>query len=125
MATLDIPSIIAANAPLEAAAVSGDLMSLTNNFIKATVNSLFMILVTEIGDKTFFIAAVLAMRNARVVVYAGAMGKFICHISTSLHKLITFLSTINIRGFNCHACSLSYDGICTAKFDSSYLYPLC
>ncbi len=32
-----------------------------------------MILVTELGDKTFFIAAVLAMKNARLVVYAGAM----------------------------------------------------
>lgn len=55
----------------------GSLFSLTGNFMKATINSLFMILVTEIGDKTFFIAAVLAMRNARLVVYAGAMGKIL------------------------------------------------
>lgn len=46
----------------------------TTNFVSATVNSLMMILVTEIGDKTFFIAAVLAMRHGRLVVYAGAMG---------------------------------------------------
>ncbi len=32
-----------------------------------------MILVTELGDKTFFIAAVLAMKNGRLVVYSGAM----------------------------------------------------
>lgn len=58
------------------AAVSSEtpMLSLTNNFVSATVNSLFMILVTEIGDKTFFIAAVLAMRHARLVVYFGAMG---------------------------------------------------
>lgn len=31
--------------------------------------------VTEIGDKTFFIAAVLAMRNGRMIVYLGCMGK--------------------------------------------------
>ena len=37
-----------------------------------------MILVTEIGDKTFFIAAVLAMRHGRLVVYSGAMRKFYC-----------------------------------------------
>lgn len=54
---------------------AGSLFSMTGNFMKATINSLFMILVTEIGDKTFFIAAVLAMRNARLVVYAGAMGE--------------------------------------------------
>jgi hypothetical protein len=47
----------------------------SNDFIAATINSLFMILVTEIGDKTFFIAAVLAMRHGRLIVYAGAMGK--------------------------------------------------
>jgi putative Ca2+/H+ antiporter (TMEM165/GDT1 family) len=29
------------------------------------VNSLIMIIVTELGDKTFFIAAVLAMRQVR------------------------------------------------------------
>lgn len=51
------------------------LVSVTNNFVTAAMNSLFMILVTEIGDKTFFIAAILAMRHGRLVVYAGAMGK--------------------------------------------------
>lgn len=55
--------------------LTGSLFSMTGNFMKASINSLIMILVTEIGDKTFFIAAVLAMRNARLVVYAGAMGK--------------------------------------------------
>jgi hypothetical protein len=58
-----------------ATTAADSLLSLTNNFISATVNSLFLILVTEIGDKTFFIAAVLAMRHARLVVYAGAMGE--------------------------------------------------
>lgn len=53
------------------------LMIGTTNFVSATVNSLMMILVTEIGDKTFFIAAVLAMRHGRLVVYAGAMGEFL------------------------------------------------
>lgn len=111
MATLDIPSIVAANAPLGVAAVSGDLMSLTNNFVKATVNSLFMILVTEIGDKTFFIAAVLAMRNARVVVYAGAMGKLLFGFQVSQIHNIIFNSSC-IRRSYCNACPFSYDGIC-------------
>lgn len=39
----------------------------SSDFIAATINSLMMILVTEIGDKTFFIAAVLAMRHGRLV----------------------------------------------------------
>merc|ERR1719399_2392179 len=33
-----------------------------------------MIWATEVGDKTFFIAAILAMRHARLVVFAGALG---------------------------------------------------
>lgn len=36
--------------------------------------SLVMILVTELGDKTFFIAALLAMRKARRAVFLGAWG---------------------------------------------------
>jgi putative Ca2+/H+ antiporter (TMEM165/GDT1 family) len=45
------------------------------DFLNSTMNSLVMILVTEMGDKTFFIAAVLAMRHGRLVVYSGAMCK--------------------------------------------------
>lgn len=37
------------------------------------VSSLSMILVSEIGDKTFFIAAVMAMRQSQITVYAGAI----------------------------------------------------
>ena len=56
-----------------------------NNFVAAFINSFIMILVTEIGDKTFFIAAVLAMRNGRLVVYAGAMSALAAmHLLSSL-----------------------------------------
>lgn len=40
----------------------------------STMNTLLVILVTELGDKTFFIAAIMAMRYGRMVVYTGAMG---------------------------------------------------
>ena len=50
------------------------------SFFPAAVHSLVVILITEIGDKTFFIAAVLAMRYGRLVVYAGAMGTYyVCY----------------------------------------------
>jgi putative Ca2+/H+ antiporter (TMEM165/GDT1 family) len=42
-------------------------------FWPAFVNSLMMIWATEIGDKTFFIAAILAMTNDRMVVFSGAI----------------------------------------------------
>jgi len=56
---------------------------LGSDFATAAVNSLFMIIVTELGDKTFFIAAILAMRYGRMIVYAGAMSKN--HIPYSLN----------------------------------------
>ena len=43
-------------------------------FIHAFVASLSVIIVSELGDKTFFIAAIMAMRHSRVTVLAGALG---------------------------------------------------
>jgi putative Ca2+/H+ antiporter (TMEM165/GDT1 family) len=51
---------------------------------KAFTSSLCMILATEIGDKTFFIAAVLSMKHDRMSVFAGAIAALI---------LMTVLST--------------------------------
>lgn len=45
--------------------------------VKALVQSFAMIMVSEIGDKTFLIAAILAMRHPRVVVFAGAFGSLV------------------------------------------------
>jgi putative Ca2+/H+ antiporter (TMEM165/GDT1 family) len=45
----------------------------TVSFWTAFVNSVAMIIVTELGDKTFFIAAVLAMRHPTCIIFAGAI----------------------------------------------------
>ena len=45
----------------------------TQAFLKALFSSFSAIIATEIGDKTFFIAAVLSMRNDRVAVFGGAI----------------------------------------------------
>ncbi len=42
-------------------------------FIHAFVASISVIVVSELGDKTFFIAAIMAMRHSRLIIYAGAM----------------------------------------------------
>eukprot|EP00752_Nemacystus_decipiens_P005828 g5268.t1 len=44
------------------------------DFWTAFMNSTAMIIATEIGDKTFFIAAILAMTYPRTVVFGGAVG---------------------------------------------------
>ncbi|KAJ7871509.1 hypothetical protein B0H14DRAFT_2724454 [Mycena olivaceomarginata] len=45
--------------------------------VQALMNSFFMIIASEIGDKTFLIAAILAMRHPRVVVFCGAFGSLV------------------------------------------------
>jgi hypothetical protein len=58
---------------------------ISGDFVTGTVNSLIMIVACEIGDKTFFIAAVLAMRNGRFIVYLGSMGALaVMHILSCL-----------------------------------------
>ncbi|KAJ7756814.1 hypothetical protein DFH07DRAFT_820070 [Mycena maculata] len=44
---------------------------------QALTNSFFMIIASEIGDKTFLIAAILAMRHPRIVVFCGAFGSLV------------------------------------------------
>jgi putative Ca2+/H+ antiporter (TMEM165/GDT1 family) len=44
-----------------------------HGFWKAFTSSLAMIIATEIGDKTFFIAAVLSMKHSRSAVFLGAI----------------------------------------------------
>ncbi|RXG73530.1 Transmembrane protein [Armadillidium vulgare] len=54
--------------------ILGQFSNSTNlDFTHAFVASLTVIIVSEIGDKTFFIAAIMAMTNPRFVVFAGAM----------------------------------------------------
>ncbi|GFH30798.1 GDT1 family protein [Haematococcus lacustris] len=43
-------------------------------FYEGFAKSFLTILISEIGDKTFFIAAVMAMRNPRTTVFVGALG---------------------------------------------------
>lgn len=42
-------------------------------FAHAFIASLSVIIVSELGDKTFFIAAIMAMRHSRLVVFSGAI----------------------------------------------------
>jgi len=50
-----------------------NLVEVDLGFIHAFLASLSVIVVSELGDKTFFIAAILAMKNPRVTVFSGAM----------------------------------------------------
>lgn len=48
-------------------------VSAKDGFIGGLISSFSMIVVSELGDKTFFIAAIMAMRHSRLIVFAGAI----------------------------------------------------
>ena len=79
-------------------------------FIHAFIASISVIVVSEIGDKTFFIAAILAMRHSRLITYSGAMGALgaMTILSALLGNVVTkfvpriytyYLSSLLFAGF--------------------------
>lgn len=79
----------------------------TTRFWAAFWNSLGMILATEVGDKTFFIAAVLAMRHSQGVVFTGAISALI--VMTVLSVTIGFaLPNILPREYTHHCATLLF-----------------
>lgn len=69
-----------------------------SEFLHGFIASLSMIIVSELGDKTFFIAAIMAMRHSRIVVLAGALGALV---------FMTLLSGMLLEQYQCHICYLN------------------
>lgn len=61
-------------------------------FIHAFVASLSVIIVSELGDKTFFIAAIMAMRHPRITIFMAAMGAL--GLMTVLSALLGYATTV-------------------------------
>jgi len=75
--------------PAEELAKTGSLIS-DDNFLHGFLASLSVIIVSELGDKTFFIAAILAMKNPRLTVFAGAiLSLAIMHVMASFFGYAT------------------------------------
>lgn len=72
------------------------------SFVHAFVQSLTIIWITEIGDKTFFIAALLAMQYPSVIVFLGAFGAlFIMTVLSALFgNLVPHLISTNLTNFS-------------------------
>lgn len=68
-----------------AAAEAAASVAVDTGFLDAFTASFSVILVTELGDKTFFIAAIMAMRHPRLIIFTGAI---------SALALMTVLSVI-------------------------------
>ncbi|XP_061094827.1 transmembrane protein 165 [Conger conger] len=71
---------------------AGDPGSADLGFIHAFLAAISVIIVSELGDKTFFIAAIMAMRYNRLTVLAGAM--LALGLMTCLSVLFGYATTI-------------------------------
>ncbi|KAG8453781.1 hypothetical protein GDO86_000418 [Hymenochirus boettgeri] len=79
-----VPAVHTDNQELSASANLG--------FIHAFVAAISVIIVSELGDKTFFIAAIMAMRYNRLTVLAGAM--LALGLMTCLSVLFGYATTV-------------------------------
>lgn len=61
-------------------------------FVHGFLASLSVILVSELGDKTFFIAAIMAMRHPRLIVFSGAISALA--LMTALSAVFGLAATI-------------------------------
>lgn len=75
-------------------------------FVHALIASLSVIIVSELGDKTFFIAAILAMRHSRLTVLAGALSALF--VMTIMSALVGFATTVIPRAFTYYASSILF-----------------
>ena len=66
-------------------------------FIHGFVASVSVIIVSELGDKTFFIAAIMAMKYPRMTVFAGALGAL--GLMTVLSAALGYATTVIPRKF--------------------------
>lgn len=64
-------------------------------FVHAFIASISVIVVSELGDKTFFIAAIMAMRHSRLVVFSGAILALI--VMTILSGIRNFVDFFWVR----------------------------
>ena len=63
-------------------------------FTRAFGEAFAVILATEIGDRTFFIAAIMAMRHSRFIVWAGAVAALV--VMTVLATLVGHVAPLLI-----------------------------
>ncbi|EDO28717.1 predicted protein, partial [Nematostella vectensis] len=66
-------------------------------FIHGFAAAISMIIVSELGDKTFFIAAIMSMRHSRLVVFSGAM--MALGFMTILSAVLGYATTVIPRKF--------------------------
>ncbi|XP_063833504.1 putative divalent cation/proton antiporter TMEM165 isoform X2 [Ostrinia nubilalis] len=64
----------------------------SRSFWQGFIASLSVVVVSELGDKTFFIAAIMAMKHPRIVVFAGAISALV--FMTILSAAFGWIATV-------------------------------
>eukprot|EP00118_Oscarella_pearsei_P027310 m.311007 g.311007 ORF g.311007 m.311007 type:complete len:308 (+) comp57912_c0_seq1:62-985(+) len=75
-------------------------------FAHAFVASISVIIVSELGDKTFFIAAIMAMRHSRLVIFAAAISALF--VMTVLSVFLGFATTVIPRIYTYYASTILF-----------------
>jgi len=88
---------LSANKETPDAALANHAKAIDYNFLHAFLASISVIIVSELGDKTFFIAAIMAMRHSRVVVFSGAI--MALGLMTMLSVFLGYATTIIPRKY--------------------------
>ena len=90
---IDGDSLMGANKPSPLSNDKEGHSSSDLGFVHAFIAALSVIIVSEIGDKTFFIAAIMAMRYSRFVVFGGALSAlgFMTFLSVLLGSLAVII----------------------------------
>ncbi|XP_014474081.1 PREDICTED: transmembrane protein 165 isoform X2 [Dinoponera quadriceps] len=76
------------------------------DFLHAFIASLSVIVVSELGDKTFFIAAIMAMKHPRLTVFVGAIGALA--LMTILSVVFGYAATIIPRAYTYYISTLLF-----------------
>ncbi|XP_021963940.1 GDT1-like protein sll0615 [Folsomia candida] len=91
-------------------------------FLTGFISSLEVTILSELGDNSFFISLVLAMRHSRIVVFIGAMSAFFFMtiftalfglVSTLIPRMYTYYLSIVI--FTCFGVKMLHDGFTMKK----------
>jgi len=84
--------------------VEGGKRSRSLGFLHGFLASISVIIVSEIGDKTFFIAAILAMKYSRWLVFSGALSAL--GLMTFLSVCLGFATLVIPRAVTFYVCTV-------------------
>ncbi|CAH8549929.1 unnamed protein product [Dicrocoelium dendriticum] len=127
MLFLRVAGSVNVNPPVDAAGrttIDSQTSLSLDNFIGGLLASLYVIIISELGDKTFFIAAVMSMQHSRCSVYAGAMSALAT--MTVLSAILGYATNIIPRVFTfyCSGVLFLVFGV-KMLYDAYRMSPMC